>query len=149
MSSTIKIINALLKAALWQLVKSECNHGLVVHEPRLHVWNLQKENSKGFFPLLLIKCLPLINSTYWPIPPLFTPLLSKFHHLLSILLPSIDFQPRSPIPRAYSKFLHPSLFFFKVFAFFPSLILDSKMGYSHLLNTKASLTNFRATYGFP
>ena len=31
--------------------------------------------------------------------------------------------------------------------FFSSLILDSELGYSHLLNIEASLTNFRVTYG--
>ena len=36
------IINALLKEALWQPVKSNHNHDLMVHEPRPRVWELQE-----------------------------------------------------------------------------------------------------------
>ena len=35
---------------------------------------------------------------------------------------------------------------FSLLKFFYLFILVSKMGYSHLLNTEASLTNFKATY---
>lgn len=114
-----------------------------------YAYESYKKKLKGFFLLLFIKYLPFINSTFWPVPSLFMPLFSEFYPLPSTLLLSINFQPRSLTPRACSKFLHPSLFSFKVLAFFPSLFLGSKMGFSHLLNTEASLTNFRATYGVP
>jgi len=37
------VINAPLKEALCQPVKSSHNHDLTVHEPRPRVWELQKE----------------------------------------------------------------------------------------------------------
>ena len=38
----ITVINALLKEALWQPVKSNRNHDLTVHELRPRVWELQE-----------------------------------------------------------------------------------------------------------